>query len=131
MATVLVAALVCVVGFFLTDVGQLEHPWLIAVLAALIAVEGATAVKLARGGGQSETQGHEEATLVFMALTFSPVAAAGDESRLQLRILPRRDQQYGVHDDDQHLVKPVTPEGLAAAVREPGRVEPAREAQLR
>lgn len=38
--------------------------------------------------------------------------------------------RYGVHDDDPYLLKPVTPEGLAAAVREARRVEPAREAQL-
>ncbi len=75
VATVVTVALACVGALFLTDVGDFDRPWLVALIAVLIAVEGATAVKLAKGRGQSETQGHEEALFVFMALAFSPIAA--------------------------------------------------------
>lgn len=77
VAAVVVFAVASIGGFFLTQTGDLglKHPWLLPVVAVLIAIEGATAVRIAKGRGHSDSQGHEEALLVFMALAFSPVVA--------------------------------------------------------
>jgi two-component system cell cycle sensor histidine kinase/response regulator CckA len=68
-------AVVSVGGIFLTQPGDLKRPWLLPVVAVLVAIEGAAAVRIAKGRGHSDSQGHEEALFVFMALAFSPLAA--------------------------------------------------------
>ena len=75
VAALALLAGVAVGALVLTHAGEITGTWLLPVVVALVAVEGLTAAKIAKGSGQSDQQSHEEAVLVFMALAFSPIAA--------------------------------------------------------
>jgi PAS domain S-box-containing protein len=74
VAAVLVATGALSAALLLVGELSVERPWLLAVLAALVALENVLSVRLQRRQ-HGETIAHEEALIVLMALLLSPASA--------------------------------------------------------